>query len=302
MRYVQAAMQRGNITAAAEALHVAPSAVAAALDQAEAVFGFTLVTRARAKGIAPTASGQEVLRRIEDLLDRNDALLAGIADLQSGFSGTLTIGYYAPIAPAFLPAAVAPLLKAHPELTLTLVECDNTAAQQGLLEGQFDLILFVADLPSAQIATRQLVHAPAYCLCPVGHAFADAGEVTLARIAAEPIVLLDRPVARRHYLDLLEAGRIPYRIVASANSTEMVRSLVAAGLGVALLNMRPRIAVTYSGDVVACVPIAAGAAGISLSLGFPPGPRRRVVQAFIDACADWFSSADGQAVTVGAAG
>ena len=68
MRYVQAALKHGSITGAAEATHVAPSAIAAALDQAEAAFGMALVTRARAKGIFPTAAGRDVGRRIDDLL------------------------------------------------------------------------------------------------------------------------------------------------------------------------------------------------------------------------------------------
>jgi DNA-binding transcriptional LysR family regulator len=52
MRCVQAALQRGSITAAADALHVAPSAIATALDQAEGAFGIAVVEYAAPQCVA----------------------------------------------------------------------------------------------------------------------------------------------------------------------------------------------------------------------------------------------------------
>ncbi len=298
LRYVQAALQRGSFTAAAEAMHVAPSAIATALDQAEAAFGMTLATRARAKGISPTSAGRDVQRRIDDLLDRYDTLLSDMADLQTGPSGNLAIGYNAPIAPAFLPDLAAPMLAAHPGLSLSLTECDNTSAQKGLLDGQFDVIVFVVEMPNPQIETQTLIFAPTYCLCPADHRFVATGVASLGEIAREPLVLLDRPAARGHYMELLERSGEPLKIVATTNSTEMVRSLVAAGLGVALLNMRPRMVQPYAGGETRCLPISGSSTGISLSLGFAPGPRRRVVQMFIDTCPAYFAGPERDRLTV----
>lgn len=299
MRYVQAALRSGSLTAAAEAMHVAPSAIAAALDQAEDVFGIALVTRARAKGVFPTLAGRDVQRRIDDLLDRYDAMLADVSDLQSSLSGTLSIGFNAPIAPAFLPAICAPLLAAHPEVTLALTEGDNTTVQKGLLDGQFDVILFVAELPNPQIATQPLIHAPTYCLCPTDHPFASRRAVTPSQIAREPLILLDRPAARAYYMDLLAQSGEAFRIIATANSTEMVRSLVASGIGVSLLNMRPRAVPPYAGRAIHCLPITGAASGVTLSLGFAPGPKRRLVHHFVDACTAFCAGPEGADLIVG---
>jgi DNA-binding transcriptional LysR family regulator len=245
-----------------------------------------------------TSAGRDVQRRIDDLLDRYDTLLTDIADLQAGLSGVLKIGYNAPIAPAFLPDLSAPMLATHPDLSLILTECDNTTAQKGLLEGQFDIIIFVAEFPNPQIETQTLVFAPTYCLCPANHAFARVQSVTLSQIASEPLILLDRPAARGHYLEMLERSGEPFHIVATANATEMVRSLVATGLGVALLNMRPRQVQPYAGGETRCLPISGSTSGISLSLGFAPGPRRRMVQMFIDACTAYFAGPEGDRLIV----
>ncbi|MGR3570440.1 LysR family transcriptional regulator [Brevirhabdus sp.] len=298
MRYARTAILRGSIAAAAQELNVAASAVSVAIDQAEEAFGITLVTRARAKGISPTSAGRVILRRMEDLLDRYDAMLADGADMRTSLSGVLKIGYYAPIAPAFLPKIMHALMVENPGLSLSLEECDNARAQEGLLEGSFDVILFVSDAPVPQIVVERLIHAPTYCLCSAGHAFAERGSVTLSELADEPLVILDRPVAKSHYLDLLESSGKPVSVVATVNSTEMVRALVGTGLGCSMLNMRPAPDLTYAGDGTRCLPIRDSAGGLALSLGHAPGPRRRVVQAFAEACHAFFDTPEGRALIV----
>ena len=284
MRYVQAALKHGTITGAAEATHVTPSAIAAALDQAETALGVALVTRARAKGIFPTAAGRSIGRGIDDLLERYDTLITNVSDLQMGLTGNLAIGYNAPIAPAFLPALASHMLIAHPEVTFTFSEGDNVLVQKGLLDGQLDVILFVEELPNPQIETLPLLFAPTYCLCPVDHPLAKNDSLTVSQIVSEPLILLDRPAARSYYLDMLQQAGDDIRIVANANSTEMVRSLVASNIGISLLNMKPRDMPTYAGNNVCCLPINDSENGITLSLGIAPGPKRKIVQTFIESC------------------
>lgn len=299
MRYIQAALQQGSISAAAEVMNVAPSAIATALTQAEETFGMVLVTRARAKGVFPTTAGREVQRRIEDLLERYDNLLTDISDLRAGVSGTLAIGYNAPIAPAFLPAITSRLLQAHPDVTLSFFEGDNTSVRAGLIDGLFDVILFVEEVPNPQVATRPLIFAPTYCLCPAHHRLARQSSASIVDIAREPLILLDRPAARSYYMELLTQSGAPFRIAATTNSTEMVRSLVAEGLGVSLLNMRPRDIPAYAGKRVQCVPLAGVSNGAQLSLGFAPGPNRLSTQRFIEVCTAFFEEPDGADFIVG---
>ncbi|MFY0661295.1 MAG: LysR family transcriptional regulator [Shimia sp.] len=298
MRYVQAALKHCSITGAAEVTHVTPSAIAAALDQAEAVFGMALVTRARAKGIFPTAAGRDVGRRIDDLLERYDELLTSVSDLHSDISGNLRIGYNAPIAPAFLPHLAAQMQEANPGVTFTLTEGDNNSVQTGLIDGQFDVILFVEELPNLQIETRPLIYAPTYCLCPTDHLLAQHATVTVSQIVAERLILLDRPAARGYYLDLLEQNGGELHIVATANSTEMVRSLVASKVGISLLNMKPWDLPTYAGPDIRILPIQDHSCGVTLSLGFSPGPKRKLVQTFVESCVTFFDGPTSANLTV----
>ncbi|MEM7239115.1 MAG: LysR family transcriptional regulator [Pseudomonadota bacterium] len=289
MTYFTTALRRGNIARAADELHIAASAVSAAIGQIERQFDLTLVTRQRSRGIQPTASGRALAAKFERLLDEYQAVVSEAVDLKQGLSGDLRIGYYAPVAPAFLPKIISGFTPGHPGVTLHLEACDNEAAQAGLLAGDFDAILFVSEGARATIDYDVLVEAPAYCLVPAGHALAGRSSVTLDDVAREPIIALNRPFAAEYYRALFERlGTVP-RIAAEANSTEMVRSLVGAGQGCAVLNMLPMTEVSYAGDRLAAVPLTTPLPPLSLAIGYTKSGTRRLVQHFVDACHTHFA-------------
>jgi DNA-binding transcriptional LysR family regulator len=265
-------------------LNIAASAIGTALDQVEAQVGLPLVMRQRARGVPPTPSGRVLAARFERLLEEYEAVLAMGADLKEALGGTLRIGYYAPVAPAFLPAILSRIPAAPGAIHARVEACENDAAQAGLLEGRFDVILFVSDAAQPSIRFEPLLEAPPYCLVPAGHALATAPSVTLAQIAALPLVVLDLPVAGPYYQQLFDGLEAAPQVVARANSTEMVRSLVGAGQGVAILNMVPLSDRTYGGDRVVAVPIADALPPLNLALGYDPTRPRRLVQAFAEAC------------------
>jgi DNA-binding transcriptional LysR family regulator len=122
MTYLTTALRRGSIAGTATELDVAASAVAAALDQVEDALGLTLVTRQRARGIRPNASGLFIARKLERLLEEYRAVLAERADLGEAIAGPLWIGYYAPMAPAFLPQILAQVAPRAGDVALHLVE------------------------------------------------------------------------------------------------------------------------------------------------------------------------------------
>lgn len=289
MTYFTTALRHGSIAKAADELNIAASAVSTAIDQLEAEFGLTLVTRQRARGIAANASGRAVARKCLRLLDDYRALLAEGADLRRSLSGTLRIGYYAPIAPAFLPEIFEACLPTGTDVVLELEECDNDQAQDGFLNGTYDAILFVTEDVRPAIAYDTLIAAPPYCLLPAGHALALQPSVSMAQIAQEPLVILNRPVAASYYEGLFEPGARQDPVVAYANSTEMVRSLVASGRGCAILNMRPLTSESYSGFKVVERPISDMLPPLTLAIGYDKTAPRRIVQVFVDACRSHFA-------------
>ncbi len=290
MEYFTTALRHGSIAKAAAELNIAASAVSSAIDQVEAEFDLTLVIRQRARGIQANAAGREVARKCEHLLEDYRSLLIEGTELKKSQSGTLRIGYYAPIAPAFLPRVFDAFLSNRADVMLELEECNNDEAQDGLLNGIYDAILFVTEGVRPSIEFDTLITAPPYCLLPESHPLAQYDAVTMAQIAKEPLVVLNRPVVASYYEGLFKSGTRQTPVAAYANSTEMVRSLVAAGRGCAILNMLPLTSETYSGASVVARPISDSLPPLTLALGYDSARPRRIVKDFAKACRDHFTA------------
>lgn len=288
MEYFTTALRHGNIAKAAIELNIAASAVATAIDQIEDSFDLKLFTRQRSRGIQPNASGLAVARKFERLLEEYRSVMAEGTDLKQALTGVLSIGYYAPIAPAFLPGILSSFVPDPRRVTLHLHECDNETAQDGLLNGTYDAILFVTEGARPSVSFDALIEAPPYCLMPRSHPLAVQSRISLAEIAREPLVVLNRPVASAYYQGLFDQHGHTPKIAAYANSTEMVRSLVSAGYGCAILNMQPMTMTSYTGDSLVGVPISDRLPSLTLAVGYIKTRPRRLVQRFVDACLDHF--------------
>lgn len=289
MRYYCAALRFGSIARAAEELNVAASAVASAIDQIEAQFHLSLTIRQRARGIEATADGKVMAERFQALLDDYEAILRDGAERRQTLSGDLRVGYYAPVAPAFLPRIVSSLIAPDHSVTLYLDACDNRAAREGLRQGAYDAILFVADEVEPWMEVRPLIDVPPYCLVAASHAFADRTSLGLSDLAGERIVTLNRPFATDYYRAMFKAAAREPRKIAYCNSVEMVRSLVGAEGACAILNMLPLTDVSYAGDRLVAVPIRDPLPSLTLSLGYRSGPQRRAVTEFATRCERYFA-------------
>lgn len=298
LRYFLTAVDAGSITGAAEQLHVVPSAVLAAVNQVEDSFGLTLTTRQRSKGISPTATGLLVLPRIRDLLDGYTSLLTDADDMRTQLTGTLRIGYYAPVAPAFLPAVAKRLQDSGAQIEMEYTACDNRTARLGLTAGQFDVIICLDEGPTARVDYQPLLEVFAYVLVPADDPIADRKSVAIADLADRDMVLLDLPGVSEYYRRALETAGVPDRVVATATSVEMVRSLVGAGVGCSLLHMRPATDITYAGDRVVAVPIRPAVEPLRFVTGQLSGRPRRIVQAFNDELHAHFSGAASEEMLV----
>ena len=290
MRYFLEAVDTCSLTRAGELLHVAPSAISSAIDKLEAAFGVTLVQRFPAKGIRLSASGEAVARRIRHVVEEYDNLLVAGSAHRDSLSGPLHIGYYAPVAPAFLPSVVQPLLADNPGIRLHCEECDNEQAQDGLLSGRYDAILFVAQNAKPGIECETLMNVPPYVLVPADHRLACRHAVDINELEHEPMVLLDLPFTAQYLQGLFDRMPSQPAIVATASSTEMVRSLVGAGVGCSVLNMRPHTSISYAGDTLVAIPLDPALPGLRLALGSLGGTSRRLVEVFKEALCESFAN------------
>ena len=166
----------------------------------------------------------------------------------------LRIGCLAAFGPSVLPAVLAAFEAAEGAVDLDLHEGDQRQLLALLREGSIDLaFLYDFDLGSG-ITRLPIAEVAPYVLLPEGHALAATPALTVADLLGHRMVLLDAPPSRDYFLSLFDgvgAPRIGYR----AQSFEMVRGLVANGLGYAILATRPASMMSHDGRALVVRPL-----------------------------------------------
>ena len=298
LQYFMAAIRAGSITEAAKVVSVVPSAVHTAVNQVEDAFGLQLTIRNRAKGVSLTATGQQMVPKIQNLLDEYDGLMRDGGDMRTQVSGVLRVGYYAPAAPAFMSQIINRILAGNADVTVKCTECNNQSAQDGLMSGAYDVIVCVANAMKPGITYEALLEVPAYVLVPKNHRFATRPHVSMQDFRHENIVLLDLPVISEYYASQFDQAGISPNIVATATSLEMVRSLVGQGVGCSMLHMAVASDLTYAGDAVVAVPLEPAVEPFKIVLGQLAGNPRRLVQLFVDELRSYFEEEGAQNLSV----
>lgn len=172
----------------------------------------------------------------------------------------IRIGALPPFGPYLLPRLVAGLEARHGPVSLDLLEGDQRRLAQSLRAGDLDLALLCGgpDLgPDGDggLATHPVADLTPHVLLAAGHPLAAAGRIALADLLAERMVLLDAAPGRDAVLALFAGTGTPC-IGFRAQTMEMVRGLVAHGLGYALVATRPASAMSCDGQALVTRPLA----------------------------------------------
>jgi DNA-binding transcriptional LysR family regulator len=161
-----------------------------------------------------------------------------MADFRAMRRGRLRIAASSTPGAYLLPAAVAAFRQSHPDVALSL-EVSNTRSSLRLAaEGLVDLaVVGEAAADELEVELRPLCEDRLSVVVAPGHAWARAGAVTAAALAAEPLVLREEGSNTRQVLAhrLAEQGLKPL-VAMELGSTEAVKEAVAAGLGAAVLS------------------------------------------------------------------
>jgi DNA-binding transcriptional LysR family regulator len=243
------------MTKAADELHIAQSAVSAAVSQLKHQIGSQLFIRHRARGWVLTAAGEEMLRDTRALLDHLDEVLDVASGHVDQIRGRVRLACFVTLGPFILPRLIAELGEQHPDLHVDVIETEAHAMRAALRNGSAEVALTYDLGLGAGVEAEVLGVAPPYVALARDHPLADSRGVDLAELADEPMVLLDLPESRDDFESMLIAAGVTPHIRYRSASYETVRGLVARGHGYSILNQRPASEGTYDGGSVAVVPV-----------------------------------------------
>jgi len=235
MRLFLTVIERGSITAGAQAMHLALASASERIAGMEAALGAPLVERNR-RGVQATPAGEAFVRHARMILGQVEQMRGELRTYATGLKGRIKLLSNTAALAAFLPQRLARFLATHPDLSIDLDERPSADIVQALAEGRADLgiVADITDLASLQthvIAKDQLV-----VVAHREHRVAQENAVAFAEIVGEAFVGLSDAALEMHLAERASRlGRqLNYRI--HMRSIDNVGMLVEVGIGIAILS------------------------------------------------------------------
>jgi DNA-binding transcriptional LysR family regulator len=235
LRYFVAVAETLNFGRAARNLHIAQPPLSRAIAALEGELDARLFLRST-RGVQLTAVGAALLPEARRLLRDADALREGARHLAEGDIGALSIGFVSIAVYGIVPPIIRSFRESRPGVRLALRESTSDQMPAAVRSGELDIAFVLPGPADVALTYVPLTWEPLVAALPSARHW--PARVPLASLAAEPFVVFPRTTGAWLYDTIVgfcqRAGFVP-RIEQEAIQMQTIVSLVAAGMGVALV-------------------------------------------------------------------
>ncbi|MBI4692757.1 MAG: LysR family transcriptional regulator [Gammaproteobacteria bacterium] len=277
-----AAIEEGQIGRAAFREHLAASAATKRIQDLEDLIGLKLFDRS-ARGVVPSPAGRVVERHVRTMLATLEDLRRDLAELTEGVRGLVAIASPGIMITQFLAREIGDFTRRFPLVDVTLHNAQNAEVLRSLREGEVDFAVFshVEGAPYDGIESIECHCDRLVAVVPAGHPLSQGPSVGLDALLDQELISLGEGTTIMSQLRhaALGIGREP-RVRYTVTTIDAARSLVAAGLGIAL--QPGSVACSDERDHVQTLPVVGDWAKRSYRIGYLAGrPLSPAADAFI---------------------
>jgi len=293
LRYFVFAAEAGTVIGAASKLGVSSSALSDAITELQRVLDTTLCVRTKSQGLTLTPAGTRFLADARRLLHQAADLASALATDAREPSGPLVVSCYPTLAPAILPVFLENFQKQHPLVRLAVTEGTQDKLKDQLESGEVDIAIAYDGPIRGELRGARLFELHAYVLVAASDPLAGRKTIRLEEMVDGDLIFFEAAPSGDHTLSLFAEHGLYPKILHRTESFEVVRTLVARGLGYGILVQRPVNTASYEGLPLAMIEIDPPVRPVGVNILWsnrPDVPRR--VTALIDfACSyQWAAS------------
>jgi DNA-binding transcriptional LysR family regulator len=253
--YIDGVARYGSIRKAAEALHIASSALNRRILDLEEELGCDLFERLP-RGVRPTAAGELFIDYVRRAISDLDTATSRIEQLRGLVRGQIKIAAVESVAGGLLPRAITLFQSTHPRVRFEVTIGAPESLLQRLLEDQADLILTHNAINNRNISVAASARWPFFALVGASHPLASNREIRLRDCLRYPIALGDKTLAGRALIDqALAKASFTIEPALVSNSVEAMKAFSLLNGGVCFQFRPPQTAIVEAGGMVA-IPVA----------------------------------------------
>ncbi len=227
--------ETGNVTKAADVLHLVQPAVSRQVRLLEEDLGTRLFDRER-HGMVLTQAGKALAVYARRAMLELDRARAEVSEVEQPVRGLVTLG----MLPSSVDLLASPLASAVstelPGVRLRLAMGYVGTLMSWLESGEVDAALLYGSDRWADIETRPLIQEPLWVVGPPGCRLRAGRPVALAELASEPMLLPSAPHGIRTLVDhACAVAGVELNVAVETNALGLQRSLVLGGHGLTIL-------------------------------------------------------------------
>jgi DNA-binding transcriptional LysR family regulator len=236
LEYFVAVAEEANFTRAAARVHISQSGISAQVRRLERQLGADLIDRS-GRTATVTPAGAAALEHARAVIAAAGAVRQAVEEVTGLLRGRLVVGMVTACTVTRLFDALSAFHAAHPGVELSLLEDASDRLIERVRNGEADLVLTGAAAMPAGLEGFPVIGERLVAAVPAGHPLTRRRRVTLADIAAHPVVCMPEGTGIRTVFDRGCAARgVRPDIALQATAPDTIADLAARGLGVAILS------------------------------------------------------------------
>ncbi|HZP17207.1 MAG TPA: LysR family transcriptional regulator [Terriglobales bacterium] len=225
----------GSFSRAGQKIFRSQSAVSAQIRQLEQTYGDRLLDRS-GKDVTLTPAGRALFAYAERILQLRDESLLAVADQGHMPRGTISVGANEATCLYVLPDVFAKYCSLYPGVQISIYRNFSYKIVEKLENGSIDVGIITLPIKSSNLKTHPIFRDQLMLMVAPENPLARLDVVPISEIARQPILMPKTGFSRRVMDKLFRPYASHLQIRMELPSVGMIKSFVAAGLGVSIIS------------------------------------------------------------------
>jgi DNA-binding transcriptional LysR family regulator len=227
--------KQGSFSRAGQKVFRSQSAVSAQIRQIESEYGERLLDRS-GKTVRLTPAGEVFREYAQRMLSLRDESLRAVADHGNDPRGVLALGANEATCLYVLPNVFAEYLRLYPSLQVSIYRNFSHKILERLDSGAIDVGIVTLPVKMPMLKVRTIFRDRLVLMVSADNALAQHDKVPISLVVEQPLILPRTGFTRRIMDKLFRPYRDKLHVRMELPSIGMIKSFVAAGLGVSLIS------------------------------------------------------------------